>query len=529
MNTRASAKVQMRLSPAGVQATTTAAWAWLDAHQAAALWVIVSLGALLRLATLGALSLWLDEGLSYWIADRSLGDLLAYLAAHDTHPPLHYLLLQPMIALGGSEWLLRLPSAVAGIIAIPLLYALGRELFDRPTGLVAALLLAVSPLHIWHAQEARMYALVAMLTLAATLFAARAVRTGRRLDWAGLVICQAAALWSNTAAIWYTLALNAAALLLVRALWQRGRFWPWTLSQALAVGLWLPWMPTFLQQVRVSGSNNTWIVPATVQQVALTLAAFVSQSSGLMLQLTALGLLAACLALGSAMLFQESRSRVGAYVLLGCLVCVPIGLAFLISQPYVAVPGMSAIFRPGSSIFLTRNLIIASPPLLLVVARGLALAVGAGDWRRWAAAGLVTALVTLNLITLADTLARPDREDWRTAAARLAARAERDDLIIFVPPYIEGPFVYYYQRLGGAGVPRGYPHDDWAVHPRFGEYPTPAAALAGHQRYWLIISSAHDTIDGRLADDLAAQGQLIDHEHARGLTMRLYTLREGTQ
>jgi mannosyltransferase len=186
--------------------------------------LIVGMGAILRLINLDRQSLWLDEGISYWIALRPLSELVGHLATGDTHPPLHYLLLKGAIALGGSEWLLRFPSVLAGLVGIGLLYALGRELFDARTGLVAALIVAVSPLHIWHSQEARMYALVATLTLAAGLFAARALRTNSWLDWGLLVACQALALYTNTAAIWFTLALNGAALLLVGRLWQRGQF-----------------------------------------------------------------------------------------------------------------------------------------------------------------------------------------------------------------------------------------------------------------------------------------------------------------
>ncbi len=35
------------------------------------LWLILGLGVVLRLATLGRQSLWLDEGFSYWMANRS--------------------------------------------------------------------------------------------------------------------------------------------------------------------------------------------------------------------------------------------------------------------------------------------------------------------------------------------------------------------------------------------------------------------------------------------------------------------------
>ena len=116
------------------------------------LWLVMSLGALLRLVTLGRQSVWLDEGFSYWAANRSWPAVVALLAQQDTHPPVHYLVLRPMVALGGSEWLLRFPSALASIASIGLLYALGAELFDRRTGVLAAFVLAISPMHIWYGQ-----------------------------------------------------------------------------------------------------------------------------------------------------------------------------------------------------------------------------------------------------------------------------------------------------------------------------------------------------------------------------------------
>lgn len=88
-------------------------------------WLILGLGALLRLATLSRQSLWLDEGTSYWLANLPWQTLLASLPAIDPHPPLYYLLLQPFISLGGGEWLLRLLSAIAGIASIGLIFALG--------------------------------------------------------------------------------------------------------------------------------------------------------------------------------------------------------------------------------------------------------------------------------------------------------------------------------------------------------------------------------------------------------------------
>lgn len=507
MNTPASAKLQP--SGAAVAIASRTPWERARAREAALLGLILGLGALLRLATLGHHSLWLDEGLSYWIANRPLDGLLDYLARRDTHPPLHYLVLQAMIALGGSEWLLRLPSALAGIGAIALLYALGKEVFDARTGLLAAFILAVSPLHLWHAQEARMYALVATLALAATLCAARALRTGRLLDWAGLIACQALALWTNTAAIWFTFALNAAALLLLVTLRRRGRLWPWLASQALAVGLWLPWLPVFLKQIQVSGSANTWIAPATFGQVALTIAGFVSQGGPRWVAWLALALLLALLAAGGRALLADARAGRERSVLLLCLLIVPVGLAFLISQPYVSIPGLALLFRPGNSIFLTRNLIVATFPLYLLLARGLILTWEAGEQRSSGAAEqrrpfvapllpralaplLLVALLALNAISYQASLLAGSQEDWRAAAALVAGQATAADAVILAPSYLQAPFAYYYARRGGAGVVRGYPHDDVAVAGETPGYATPAAAAGAARRVWLVTSPLHE-------------------------------------
>jgi 4-amino-4-deoxy-L-arabinose transferase-like glycosyltransferase len=85
-----------------------------------------------------------------------------------------YLLL-PFQALGGLNlWTLRLPAALAGVLTVGLLYWVGRRLFDRPTGLIAAALLAVLPAHIqmtrW-GHEASVAPLLVLLPLAALLWA----------------------------------------------------------------------------------------------------------------------------------------------------------------------------------------------------------------------------------------------------------------------------------------------------------------------------------------------------------------------
>lgn len=64
-----------------------------------------------------------------------------------------------------GEFMLRLSSVIFGVICIILIYKIGKLLFDKNTGLIAAFILSISPFHIYYSQEFRMYTLIAALTL----------------------------------------------------------------------------------------------------------------------------------------------------------------------------------------------------------------------------------------------------------------------------------------------------------------------------------------------------------------------------
>lgn len=132
-----------------------------------ALLSIVVVALLLRLANLGGKSLWIDEGFS---VHESRLPASAIWAGTDepNHPPLYYLLLHywPFIR---TEFSLRLPSALASTGAVVVLYLIARRLFDQRLALTSAAILAVSPLDIWYAQEARMFALATLAVLLAVM------------------------------------------------------------------------------------------------------------------------------------------------------------------------------------------------------------------------------------------------------------------------------------------------------------------------------------------------------------------------
>src|SRR5690606_8417190 len=116
----------------------------------------------LRFYNLETQSLWNDEGNSYVQATRSFADIAAN-AARDIHPPGYYWLLAVWRAfLGDSEFALRSLSAFASVLTVAFTYALGKHLFNPLAGLFAALFVSLNTFSIYYAQEARMYALLAL-------------------------------------------------------------------------------------------------------------------------------------------------------------------------------------------------------------------------------------------------------------------------------------------------------------------------------------------------------------------------------
>ena len=96
-------------------------------------------------------------------------------AIGDNRSTLFLYLMLPFQALGGlNVWTARLPAAVGGILTVLLLYWIAARLFDRPTGLAAAALLALAPWHVALSRlafEAAVGPLLTALSFAALLWA----------------------------------------------------------------------------------------------------------------------------------------------------------------------------------------------------------------------------------------------------------------------------------------------------------------------------------------------------------------------
>jgi mannosyltransferase len=472
---------------------------------------IIALGAFLRLYRIGTNGLWIDEAFSIWMGRQPAGEMLGWLAQIDQHPPLYYLLLHVWMRLGDDQAVVRGFSALCSTLTIPAIYLLGRRLVDQKLGLLAALILAVSPFHVHFAQEARMYALLtlnaslAMLALAhlltdpqaATLALgqqfARFWRTWRTdrcrpplctietdLAWLAYILFTSATLLTHNTAVFFPLAANlfVSGLLLLYRLCPSHPRTPtlsprnWFLAQVAVFALWSPWLPAFIKQ-SVSVYREFWLPAPTGGKVGEVLLGFVSES--LPLPLEAIGVI------------------VGLYVGLATLGLIsfrrrPALIAFLLALFAVPFAGqlLVSLRRP---IFYGRTLIWISLPLYVLLAAGIR------KLRLWPLmlVGLLFMLTT-NGLSLHAYYTQFEKEQWDDAAALVAERVEPGDLILFNATWMQIPFDYYFHRLSDVPVvEHGVPvdlFDRGVLEPKMAQSDLPPlrSLIGGHDRVWLVYS-----------------------------------------
>ncbi len=218
----------------------------------AAVILLILLGFAVRMYRLDTLALRGDEAFTviHWMREP-LDHTLAAMATTDPFPPLAYALFRLWgLALGASESTARLLPALLGVIGVPAIYALGRRLGGRSVGLVAAFLWAVHPYAIWHAQDARAYAIWSSASLVAAWLAVRALERDRWRDWLIYIVAAAVAAYLYYLELFTLVALSLYAALAYRGQWRRLSH---GVGALLAVGLLLaPW---FIQPRLLVGSG----------------------------------------------------------------------------------------------------------------------------------------------------------------------------------------------------------------------------------------------------------------------------------
>jgi mannosyltransferase len=339
-------------------------------------------------------------------------------------PPLHYGLAWLAVQFGGdSIMLVRLPSLVFGTAIVPVVFFLGRRIGGDRVGLLAALLIALSPFAIFYSTEARAYGTLMFLVAVSTFALLRSVDGRGRGWWVVYVLSSCAALWAHYTAV-FVLASQAA-----WALWtHRARVRELLVAQ-LAVGLgYLPWVPGFLEQ---RGHDEGIAVISAFS--SLTFERVFESPLRTLIGHPFLGL----------------RELPGEVALLGTLALLGLALATAVRGP-TALPRLAPLLRSerglililalatpvglllydiaGPTLYGTRNLSASLPALVVVVALLLGSLASVGPR---AVAALALLIVGAVLVLTAVESVRDDnrRPPYREVARHLDAVAGGDPVV----------------------------------------------------------------------------------------------------
>ena len=473
--------------------------------------MIILVATFLRLTNLGTKSLWLDE--SYHIYESSLNwhDLL-----QSIHHPFgayslsYHLFLRYWLLLGNSEAAMRGLSVLFGVVTVLAVWRLGAELFDSPTGLIAAALVSSNALLIQYSQEICAYTLTVLLAVLSSLYFFRALQNGDRGNWAGYTVTSILMLYSHVLSI-LVVAAHVVALFVCRR-WMLGRRAVVSLAAIGAGFVLLAWCLLFAPPL-----PRIWLPRPTLHN----LQAFVFDVGG------PNGLLLGCffvffalLSLGY-MVGQERTpdGRAWRYLFLLLWAFLPPLLLFALSQ-----------WKP---LFISRYLLPSVSALLLLVA-----AVVRHLKRRWLAAVCVAAMLLLSIrnstVYLQHRSYVEDTDDWRDATAYLVPQVGKGDVVVLFAHHERFPFQYYRDRYASHGfaaqvVPAG---SDEEVLEESRPIEGQSFASTGansydrvwlmYERIWLAPGYAPDAGLRRFRELLAGKFQTTSERHFGNIELILY-------
>jgi uncharacterized membrane protein len=363
-------------------------------HFAGVIWPLLFLlvGFAVRLHALDARPLWWDEGLTLTFAYLPPRENAAFaVATADVNPPLYRWSVGALTALGGvSLFTSRLVTVYTSLIVVAAAYALGRRALGHAAAAWALPLLALSPLQIYYAQEAKGYAFAAAAVLLNVIFwweiqrrslrlepVMPAIKNGARasrqpshpggrslLAWVGYALTLLLAMGANYLTLFAVILQNAFTLVLSLQAQRLGVAWRaiayhWGRWLALQTTALLPLLPYVLATFggTTTGLSETAATESPLDPAGYTwrfLAAFAGGEEGD----TAwrLPLAVALLLLAAAGWLLNSRRPQRGYLAAWLLGPLLMGYFFHLQVPW----------------FYPRFLLFAQPALLLLAGAGLA-------------------------------------------------------------------------------------------------------------------------------------------------------------
>jgi hypothetical protein len=433
--------------------------------------VLIAVGFVLRIHEINRFSLRGDEAFTviHWMREP-LAQTLDRIATVDPQPPLAYAIYRAWaLIVGSDEYIVRYLPAFLNVIGIPALYLLGKRFGGIRAGYLAALLWAIHPFQIWHAQDARNYALWGA---ASPVALAAGLRFLDRQTWSRGAVYLVAALiacYLYYLELFFVAALNLYVLILhirsIRVLRV------WFLVQVI-LGVCLAFW--FLQGRLLFGSGYTGTALGFEPELLLTW--FVPM-----------------------LMFGETFSTAAPalFVFIFCLIALLLNWRrqYLLLLLWIVVPVIGlALVSTRLNVFTPRYVLAVSVSLVLLVV----IAVARLGRFGWAFGFLVAGFSVFSLFSywgLSNDYAKSP--DWRGLASYLRERTHSDDLVI--QSAADEAFTFYFEEYDVPGTVIRLPANPY--QPESEIISIVEAALPTYSSIWVVTDPPPRWENGTVALD----------------------------
>jgi len=512
--------------------------------------LILLLGTTLRIFNLGKNSLWSDEAGFMQFRMGGILDSLKYswsriiLAKADMGTPAFSFFAAFWSNLVQGEFMLRLSSAIVGIVCILLIYQLGKILFGYKVGIISAFLLALSPFHIYYSQEFRMYSLITLLSIASTIFLVKFLETEKKRFLFGYVISH---IWNIYFHITTSLILFAHVIyFIIYKKKYRYLLKKWLIGHLIIIVSLLPEIVLIISSVKQNSWNYfTSTTISTVSELGSTSAIipfYTFKNFCVGYNATASIWLPASLLFFMLVIFAVIKTN-NKRILHICLLC------FLIP--------ISVMYAAQKFIYADRFLISSSVFLYLIAGNGIYLLK-----RPFLVFAMISIFCFFSLVNyykdylpgaLEQRIAVHSKKSHREAAIYLLNNFQEDDIIFHTQPNTSLPLQYYFNYFredkrnysldkypytlilrfseGDREEEELLPTEIWAKDMPYRVDRSDVVSVKGHKRVWLVFSAREfnqalypNSYEQRILRWLDKHYRKKDIKYFRGIYLYLYVL-----
>jgi uncharacterized membrane protein len=409
--------------------------------------IIILAGTAFRAYFIGYRALWICELYSVSYATLSMKELFTILQSGN-QTPLYFVLLHYWVTLlGDSDAAVRLFSVFWGTVGLlGIFYLLRSSLgWSMRSALAGVVLLAVNPFHVYYSIEARHYSMYFAMSV---FYLASFVQMHRRATLKTSIIFaifQGLLLYTHPIALFYCITMNAVYLLLLFSFHNatRDKVKFFAIGSMLTAMLFLPWVITYLHQIKYTYKNFVWVAAPSITGAIKTWGSMTIFWSPEFVEW-----------LSHSMVLHLIKP-----IIWICLIC-PVGILMVRGFLYVSkrecIPEsfiILSLFTYPSVIYIISLLVkpmflnrILMPSLIGSIVLILIFVEKSTSSATKKIGSVLVVLFFLTSICLTITMIKTDKsDDLRAIVPVIAQKAQKDDLVLFYRDYGASLFRRYYK------------------------------------------------------------------------------------